>query len=219
MWFFSLCRDGACVLQDDLGTATAVLSDPRAEADKHRKSCDCFEVSATSAMVEARPLLSSVRRVFGTLAGGMDDEGSGLEEEVLVHEAVGTFIRTLLRGVCIEVMLDDGSVLCPEASLNYDLTHLVLDVNEVQRAIALRDVESIATPADLEQRNILASIRPHLDQRCCTLIIRGFEFVTFRLDTERHREYFAACLAFLISRGSSRENTPMKPMASLTPAI
>merc|ERR1712107_881382 len=103
-------------------------------------------------------------------------------------------IRTLLRGMCIEVLLDDGSVLFPETSLNYELTHLILDVNEAQRAIPLQDVESIATPRDLEKKNILTSIQPYLDDRCCTLIIQGFEFVTFRFDTVRLREYFAACL-------------------------
>merc|ERR1719502_1349902 len=125
-----------------------------------------------------------------------------LEEPQLVQEAMMTFIRTLLRGICIEVLLDDGSVLLPEASLNYELTHLILDVNEARRTIPLKDVESVATPADLEQRNILTSIQPYLDERCCTLIIRDYEFVTFRFDTERLREYFSSCLRMLISAPS-----------------
>merc|ERR1719440_1587531 len=110
------------------------------------------------------------------------------EDPQLVQDAMMTFIRTLLRGICIEVLLDDGAVLLPEASLNYELTHLILDVNEARRTIALKDVESVATPADLERRNILTSIQPFLDERCCTLIIRDYEFVTFRFDTERLRE-------------------------------
>merc|ERR1719336_2250100 len=82
----------------------------------------------------------------------------------------------------------------------------MLDVNEAQRSIPLQDVESVATPHDLRRRNILTSIQPFLDDRCCTLIIRGFEFVTFRLDTERHREYFAACLALLIARNDDAKD-------------
>merc|ERR1712224_787121 len=105
-------------------------------------------------------------------------------EPQLVEEAMMTSIRTLLRGLCIEVLLDDGSVLLPEASLDYELAHLILDVNEARRIIALKDVESVATLADLEQRNILTSIQPYLCERCCTLIIREYEFVTFRFDTE-----------------------------------
>mmetsp|Transcript_28030 Transcript_28030/g.61198 ORF Transcript_28030/g.61198 Transcript_28030/m.61198 type:complete len:215 (-) Transcript_28030:183-827(-) len=121
-------------------------------------------------------------------------------EPQLLQEAMATFVRTLLRGICIEVLLDDGSVLLPETSLNFELTHLILDVNEAQRMIPLQDVESVATPQELLARNILTPITPHLDDRCCILILQEFEFVTFRFDTERLREYFAACLCLLIAR-------------------
>lgn len=154
--------------------------------------------------------MNGVRRIFKDPSateleeeGNSPGEASGPQGQGLLQEAMATFVRTLLRGVCIEVLLDDGSVLFPEVSLNYDLTHLVLDVNEVQRAIPLQDVESIASAHELERRNILTALRPFLDHRCCTLIIRGLEFVTFRFDTERHREYFAACLELLITRGGS----------------
>mmetsp|Transcript_49017 Transcript_49017/g.88617 ORF Transcript_49017/g.88617 Transcript_49017/m.88617 type:complete len:343 (-) Transcript_49017:90-1118(-) len=138
------------------------------------------------------------------------------QEPQLLQEAMMTFIRTLLRGVCIEVLLDDGSVLFPEASLNYELTHLILHVNEneAQRAIALKDVESVATPLDLEQRNIVTSIQPYLDERCCTLIIRDYEFVTFRFDTERLREYFASCLRLLITAPSGEPPSAALEIAS-----
>merc|ERR1719392_120356 len=113
----------------------------------------------------------------------------------------------MLRGICLEVLLDDGSVLVPQASLNYELTHLALNMNEAQRLIQLKDIESVATPQDLKKRDMLEMIRPHLDERCCTLIIRDLEFVTFRFDNERHREYFAACLTLLIARiGSSGDD-------------
>merc|ERR1719210_3029306 len=154
-------------------------------------------------------MIDPVRWVFGGREHGpavLDDDIAALQATQLVREAITTFIRTLLRGICIEVLLDDGSVLFPETSLNYELTHLMLDVNEAQRSIPLQDVESVATPHDLRRRNILTSIQPFLDDRCCTLIIRGFEFVTFRLDTERHREYFAACLALLIARSDETED-------------
>lgn len=145
-----------------------------------------------------------------------EDSMGSAQEPQLLQEAMMTFIRTLLRGVCIEVLLDDGSVLFPEASLNYELTHLILHVNEneAQRAIALKDVESVATPLDLEQRNIVTSIQPYLDERCCTLIIRDYEFVTFRFDTERLREYFASCLRLLITAPSGEPPSAALELAS-----
>eukprot|EP00747_Dinoflagellata_sp_TGD_P167249 gnl/TRDRNA2_/TRDRNA2_191304_c0_seq1.p1 gnl/TRDRNA2_/TRDRNA2_191304_c0~~gnl/TRDRNA2_/TRDRNA2_191304_c0_seq1.p1 ORF type:complete len:360 (-),score=58.40 gnl/TRDRNA2_/TRDRNA2_191304_c0_seq1:60-1139(-) len=123
------------------------------------------------------------------------------QEPTLLQEVMITFIRTLLRGVCIEVLLNDGTVLFLETSLNYELTHLILDANEVQRSIALQDVESVATPREIKRRNILTSIQPFLDERCCTLIIRNLDFVTFRFDTERLREYFSVCIGVLIAAG------------------
>jgi hypothetical protein len=134
-------------------------------------------------------------------------------EPQLVQEVMMSFIRTLLRGICVEVLLDDGTVLLPEASLNYELTQLILDVSDDQaqqrttdgamiqgrRNILLKDIETVATPSELARMNIMTSTQPHLDDRCCTLIIRDFEFVTFRFDTERLCEYFASCLKILIT--------------------
>lgn len=141
------------------------------------------------------------RMLAGRCSELPNEQEAGAAEPKLLRDAMMTFIRTLLRGICIEVLLDDGSSLFPEASLDYELAHLILEVNEAQRSIPLRDVEDVVTPEELRARNILTSIQPFLDERCCTLIIKEFEFVTFRFDTKRLREYFATCLLMLISRG------------------
>jgi len=143
------------------------------------------------------------------------------EQPQLIQEVMMSFIRTLLRGVCIEVLLDNGSVLLPEASLNYELTHLILDVSEDQmrqrttdgvhvqgrRSIPLADIQRVATPSDLSKMNIQTSTQLFLDERCCTLIIKDFEFVTLRFDTERLCDYFASCLRILISAPSSPDDS------------
>lgn len=168
---------------------------------------------------QAHRLISRVRWAFGGSddadgqggSGGTSASGSPAstggdaicsQGALLLNEAMASFIRTLLRGICIEVLLDDGSIILPETTLNYELTNLTLNVNEVRRTIPLADVESVASLQDLERRDILTSIQPFLDERCVTLVMRDCQFVTFRLGTERHREYFAACLALLITRGS-----------------
>lgn len=150
---------------------------------------------------------------------GSPTERIGMQSEEkaapIIHEAMSTFVRTLVRGICIEVLLDDGSVIFPHTSLNAEMTHLTLDVNEAQRAIPLNDVESVATARELRTKNILTSIQPYLCDRCATLVLRGFEFVTFRLDNERHREYFAACLALLIARRDGESGAPKAAPAGL----
>mmetsp|Transcript_25967 Transcript_25967/g.49744 ORF Transcript_25967/g.49744 Transcript_25967/m.49744 type:complete len:228 (+) Transcript_25967:62-745(+) len=145
-----------------------------------------------------------LRDVFVGCGGRAPDSGH------LLHEALSGFVRTMLRGVCIEVMLDDGTTLFPEASLNYELTHLTLEVNDVRRAIILADVEAVATSSELSMRNVPSSLYQHVDERCCTLILRGQEFVTFRFDSTRHREYFSACLALLVARKESAGDLRLK---------
>lgn len=134
-------------------------------------------------------------------AASRADDGTGQ----LLREAIMTFVRTLMRGVVIEVLLDDGNVLLPECSLNFELTHLILDVQDAQRAIPLCDVECVAALDDLRRGHILTTIQPHLDERCCTLVVKDCEFVTFRFDTVRLREYFQTCLRVLIARGDGRK--------------
>merc|ERR1712232_1402120 len=129
----------------------------------------------------------------------MGDDIAALQARQLVREAITTFIRTLLRGICIEVLMDDGSVLFPEVSLNYELTHLLLDINGTQRPILLADAQ-FAAAGEFAVEDFMSGMRAHLDERCCTLIIKDVEFVTFRFDTARLCDYFAACLRVLMSQ-------------------
>jgi len=217
---FGVCRDGgACEASCDASTtalaeeeSTTVLgAQPAVTLGPGCGTEDRAMVpSSASATKSRRP--SGVQDCICGEAAQADRGGATCDEKVspIIHEAMSTFVRTLVRGICIEVLLDDGSVIFPQTSLNSEMTHLTLDVNEAQRAIPLQDVESVATSTELRTKNILTSIQPYLDERCCTLVLRGFEFVTFRLDNERHREYFAACLALLITR---RDNAAVSKVA------
>jgi len=214
------CAVGACRSADALAeeeSALVLAAQPALSEGAHACGGENLGsgtgTAVPAAAAAAGGLPDSARRGPARRPGGLQDwfcgdaspvkcQGANTDDIAgpLINEAMSTFIRSLLRGICIEVLLDDGSVIFPETSLNSELTHLTLDVNEVQRAIALRDVESVATARELRTKSILTSIQPFLDDRCCTLILRGFEFVTFRLDNERHREYFSACLALLVAR-------------------
>lgn len=210
----SLCRQDGCAANDKhpmfsndheyLGRCpTSSSTQSRADEQDVSRDKQAYRQSR-----QACPSSGVMDRVLSGRCSALDEEEASAEPKLL-HDAMMTFIRTLLRGICIEVLLDDGSSLFPEASLNYELTSLILDVNEAQRTIPLRDVEDVVSPQELQTRNILTSIQPFLDERCCTLIIKEFEFVTFRFDTERLREYFATCLLMLISRGE--EGRPQLP--------
>merc|ERR1712014_261394 len=120
----------------------------------------------------------------------------------LVQSAVTAFVHTFIRGISIEVLQDNDIWLMGTLSLNKCQNHLVLSYNETQRAIPLQELESVASPRNFKDGDTA------VDERCCTLIIRGTEFITLRLDTKRHREYFAACLTFLSVRVDGVLSTP-----------
>jgi len=224
---FGVCRDGgACEASCDASTtalaeeeSTTVLgAQPAVTLGPGCGTEDRAMVpSSASATKSRRP--SGVQDCICGEAAQADRGGATCDEKVspIIHEAMSTFVRTLVRGICIEVLLDDGSVIFPQTSLNSEMTHLTLDVNEAQRAIPLQDVESVATSTELRTKNILTSIQPYLDERCCTLVLRGFEFVTFRLDNERHREYFAAFWRSSSPAATMRRCPRWRPLLSIRP--
>mmetsp|Transcript_89465 Transcript_89465/g.186923 ORF Transcript_89465/g.186923 Transcript_89465/m.186923 type:complete len:236 (+) Transcript_89465:327-1034(+) len=173
--------------------------DSKTDADGFAPSIPSWEGSGPDWLQGFQPQKSRdrVSEVSSTRAGSQISESSSL-----VTDALSTFVRTLLRGIIVEILLDDGTVLTPRASLNYGMTELFLSLQDIQQVIMLEDVENIVTPSQLEdrQRCLLGGVRDHLDDRCCTLFLSTTEFVTFRFDNERHREYFATCLSLLIAR-------------------
>merc|ERR1719421_168832 len=111
----------------------------------------------------------------------------------------------MVRGITLEVLLNDGAVLLPECSLNLEVTHLVLNDDDVQWAIPLIDIEHVAVLDDLRRENIVTTIQPLIDDRCCTLVVRDCEFVTFRFDNMQIREYFQMCLRVIIKHCGNQQ--------------
>jgi len=120
------------------------------------------------------------------------------EQRRLLQASLRIFTRSLLRGVCMNVLLDDGRTLFAEASLDTELTHLVLHMPNIQCPVALKCIESICAPEDVMADSVVASNQAFLDDRCTTLVIRDGQFLTFVFDTPRTREYFETCLKIII---------------------
>merc|ERR1719161_2340675 len=127
------------------------------------------------------------------------------------------FIRTLVRGVVVDVLLDDGAVLVPEMSLNAEVTHLVLGVQNAQRAIPLADIEHVAVAEELKQGHIVTTIQNLIDERCCTLVVRDSEFVTLRFDNVKAREYFQLCLRTVITHSGNKGAFPANGVVPANP--
>jgi len=146
------------------------------------------------------------------------------EQQRLLQMCLRTFARALLRGIRMSVLLDDGRTLLTEASLDSELTHLVLHMPNVQCPVALRCIEKICSPDEVTAGAVLTTNQAYLDERCTTLVLRGGQFLTFVFEASRSREYFEMCLKVVIlakggaSLGTTTdlesENSPSSPTAS-----
>lgn len=133
-----------------------------------------------------------LRQLMSAEAGSIDETARQESLKVCIRH----FTRSLVKGICMSVLLDDGRTLLTDASLNSELTHLVLYVPNLQHPVALCCIESVCAPYEVMQGEMLNQAL--LDERCTTLIIRGGQFLTFVFDTARIREYFEVCLKVLI---------------------
>lgn len=120
------------------------------------------------------------------------------EQQRLLQVCLRTFARALLRGIRMSVLLDDGRTLLTEASLDSELTHLVLHMPNVQCPVALRSIERICSPDEVTAGAVLTTNQAYLDERCTTLVLGGGQFLTFVFEASRCREYFETCLKVLI---------------------
>lgn len=134
--------------------------------------------------------------------GGPQESQSSANLKVCLRH----FTRSMLRGICLRVLLDDGRTLFTDASLDSELTHLVLYVPNAQHPVSLRAIESICASTDICHGEILTSNQNFLDERCTTLIITGGQFLTFVLESARAREYFETCLKVLVLARESADD-------------
>lgn len=144
-----------------------------------------------------------------------------VSEEQALELAMQCFVRTLHNGVEVRLLLDDGTVIVAEASLNFQVTRLTLRVNQIERSIPLGDISQVCGPESA--KDLGTTNGRFLDERCVTLVLPEDQFLSFDFDNAREREYFEACLRALIatrakSTVSCREDDFRAPKdAILTP--
>jgi len=115
-----------------------------------------------------------------------------------VHDqVVSTFIMSMLRGVQVHVLLDDGSLLAVEASFDVRVTRLTLRVKEVERTIPLENIERVAGPEDAQAA--WSANAAHLNDCCVTLVLTDTHYLTFSFDTPKLCSYFEFCLTAVLT--------------------
>jgi len=122
-----------------------------------------------------------------------------------VDQLLQSFTHTMQRGAEMRVLLDDGKLLDVEASLDPDMTRLILGVKEVTREILFADIERVSGPEDSEESCTTNS--DHLSKCCTTLVLSSTHFLTFSFENERQCDYFEVCFrAILASQQTAAAN-------------
>lgn len=122
--------------------------------------------------------------------------GSLLERQKFeLQDLLKHFTRDMMRGVSLDVVLDDGTSVECVCKLDPGLTTLSMRVAETYRSVLLNQVEKVCSPE--ETRELQTANQHYLDAHCATLVLRGAQFVTFRFDSVPVREYFCTCLKVL----------------------
>lgn len=134
-------------------------------------------------------------------SGGMGLEDKGTQESLLegqkfeLQDLLKQFTREMMRGVSLDVVLDDGTSVECMCKLDLELTTLSMRVAETYRSVPLGSIEKVCSLE--ETRGLQTANHHYLDVHCATLVLRDAQFVTFRFDSVPVREYFCTCLKVL----------------------
>jgi len=140
----------------------------------------------------------SVRSVGSTSSSTGSGRASLNEEQkaremMKLREMVQDFVREVLQGVFLDVVLDDGSLVTCHCCMDSKLTIISLQVNDIVRNICIEDIQDIYSGKELER---LPTTTP-LDDNCATLVMANDRCVSFKFKSVAAREHFATCMKVL----------------------
>merc|ERR1719387_2623463 len=128
-----------------------------------------------------------------------------------LQQSMRSFVRTMVQGVSLEMVLDKRTTLQTQCFLDKDLQKLLLHVGQDRHMILIHDIERVLGPDEAVNCGIGRRRKMIADEASATLVMTGSLFVTLRLDSPLAREYFEVCIRVLRAmRDSRRENMPQQ---------
>lgn len=130
------------------------------------------------------------------------------ERQRCLQASLRAFAKSMRRGISICVVASSSRTVPGEASMNSELTHLVVHMRSMQQSVALDSIEAVRVACDVEASGIRAFSLPTaspdrsgcilVEERCLTLDLRSRPPTVFAFESSRAREYFETCLKVLI---------------------
>lgn len=103
------------------------------------------------------------------------------------------FVKEVLRGIELDVVLEDGSCMSCNCWMDSRLSVLSLRVRDVVREICMSDIDQICSGKELKT---IRTTTP-LDKNCTTFVLANDQCVTFKFPDVQAREHFATCMKVL----------------------
>jgi len=121
------------------------------------------------------------------------DEEQKVKQMLKLQDMVKSFVREMLQGVLLDVVLEDGSLMTCRCRMDNRLVVLSLQVREVLREIRMLDIQEVCSGDELERINTTTP----LDDLCVTLVMVNDQCVSFKFRDTLSREHFATSLKIL----------------------
>lgn len=141
----------------------------------------------------------SLRSVDNALPPGsgfvsLNEEQKGREMLKLQH-MIRVFVTEFIegQGVCLDAMLEDGSLVPCRCVMDSSLSTLTLEVHGVSRAIELNSVQEICAGAELRDLRVSTP----LDEFCVTLVMTNDQCMSFKFPDLQARDHFSTCMKVL----------------------
>jgi len=115
------------------------------------------------------------------------------QEMAQLQTMIRDFVKEVLQGVVLDVVLEDGSLLPCKCTMDNRLTIISLQVREIIRHIRLIDVQEICSGKELQN---IHTTTP-LDDFCVTFAMSNDQCVTFKFKNVAAREHFSTCMKVL----------------------
>jgi len=120
-------------------------------------------------------------------------EDQKTKEMLKLQEMIKVFVKEVLQGVLLDVVLEDGSLMACRCRMDNKLSIVSLQVRDIVRDIRMTDIQEICSGKELERINTTTP----LDDLCATLVMSNDQCVSFKFKDVLAREHFATCMKVL----------------------
>lgn len=130
------------------------------------------------------------------------------EQRAAAKNIIKEFVRTMVKGKQIHVVLPNGNIRVCFVALSRKLDTLKIKANEKDkqsRNIALADIEEIVVGQDTGQSGAFEGLETPLDEMSVTLALQSSECITFRMPDPDSRDTLVMCLTMFANEARAKQ--------------